>query len=42
MAFRAQNEAVGLVKILREVFSTYGVAEEVESDGKKEFTADET
>ena len=42
MAYRAHDGAAGLVKILREVFSTYGVAEECASDGGKEFTADET
>ena len=42
LAYQADNGASGLVKILRGVFSTYGVAEEVASDGGKEFTAEET
>ena len=42
MAYRAENGSAGLIKILREVFSTYGVAEELASDGGKEFTAEET
>ena len=42
LVYKAENGASGLVGILREVFSTYGVAEEVASDGGKEFTANET
>ena len=42
MAYRAENGSAGLVKILRDVFSTFGVAEELASDGGKEFTAEET
>ena len=33
MAYRAENGSAGLIKILREVFSTYDVAEELASDG---------
>ena len=39
---RAEDGARGLVKIFRNIFSTYGVAEEVTSDGAKEFTGSET
>ena len=42
MVYRAQDGASGLVKLLRRAFSTFGVAEEVASDGGKEFTAGET
>ena len=42
MVFRAEHGAKGLIKALREVFTTFGVAEELASDGAKEFTADIT
>ena len=42
MVYRAENGSAGLVKLLRRVFSTFGVAEEIASDGGKEFTAGET
>ena len=42
MVFRAEHGAIGLIKSLREVFTTFGVAEELASDGAKEFTADIT
>ena len=39
MVYRAENGSSGLVKLLRQVFSSFGVAEEIASDGGKEFTA---
>ena len=42
MVFRSENGAVGLVKRLREVFVTFGVPEELTSDGGPQFTAGKT
>ena len=42
MVFRAENGADGLVKRLREVFVTFGVPEELTSDGGPQFTAGKT
>ena len=42
MVYRAKDGSSGLVKLLRRVFSTFGVAEEVASGGGKEFTAGAT
>ena len=42
MVFRSENGAEGLVKRLREVFVTFGVPEELTSDGGTQFTAGKT
>ena len=42
MVFRSENGADGLVRRLREVFVTYGVPEELTSDGGTQFTAGKT
>ena len=42
VVFSAENGAHGLIKVLRDIFATFGVAEEIASDGGKEFTADST
>ena len=42
VVFSAENGAHGLIKVLRDIFATFGVAEEIASDGAKEFTADST
>ena len=42
MLFRSERGAEGLVKRLREVFVTFGVPEELTSDGGSEFTAGKT
>ena len=39
---KAANGASGLVKCLRSIFTTYGIPNELASDGGKEFTAHET
>ena len=36
------GSSVGLVKCLRKIFVTYGIADELSSDGGPEFTAEET
>ena len=42
MVFRSESGAEGLVKRLREVFVTFGVPEELTSDGGPQFTAGKT
>ena len=42
MVFRSEDGASGLVKRLREVFVTFGVPEELTSDGGPQFTAGKT
>ena len=42
MVFRSENGAEGLVKRLRQVFATFGVPEELTSDGGPQFTAGRT
>ena len=45
VVFRAEHDhtgAKGLISHLRLLFSTYGVPEEISSDGAKEYTAQET
>ena len=42
MVYRAENGADGLIKRLREVFATFGVPEEITSDGGPQFTAGKT
>ena len=42
MVFRSENGADGLVKKLREVFVTFGVPEEITTDGGPQFTAGKT
>ena len=42
MVFRSENGAEGLVKRLREVFVTFGVPEELTSDGGPQFSAGKT
>ena len=42
MVFKSENGADGLVKRLREVFVTFGVPEELTSDGGPQFTAGKT
>merc|ERR1711994_421683 len=42
MVFRSENGAKGLVTILRNIFSTFGIAEQLSSDGGPEFTAGAT
>ena len=39
---QSQNGAEGLVKCLRKIFVTYGIADELSSDGGPEFTAERT
>ena len=39
---RAENQAEGLVKILRSTFCTYGIAYELASDGRPQYTANVT
>ena len=39
---QSRDGSSGLVKCLREVFVTYGIADELSSDGGPEFTAEET
>ena len=38
----SRDGSSGLVKCLREIFVTYGLADELSSDGGPEFTAEET
>ena len=42
VAYKSQSGAAGLVKRLREIFVTFGIPEEVTSDGGPQFTAGET
>ena len=42
MAFKSENGADGLIKRLRECFVTFGVPEELTSDGGPQFTAGKT
>ena len=42
MVFRSENGADGLVKRLREVFVTFGIPEELTSDGGPQFTSGKT
>ena len=42
MAEDTQKGVKGLIQHLREIFSTYGVPEEISSDQGKEFTSKET
>ena len=42
IVYSAENGAHGLVKVLRDIFSTFGVSEELASDGGKEFTSEVT
>ena len=42
MTFKSENGAEGLVKRLRECFVTFGVPEELTSDGGPQFTANKT
>ena len=39
---QSRDGSSGLVKCLREIFVTYGIADELSSDGGPEFTAEET
>ena len=39
---QSRDGSSGLVKCLREIFVTYGIADELSSDGVREFTAEET
>ena len=39
---QSRDGSFGLVKCLREIFVTYGIADELSSDGGPEFTAEET
>ena len=39
---QSRDVSSGLVKCLREIFVTYGIADELSSDGEPEFTAEET
>ena len=40
--YRSNSSAKGLIKHWREMFSTYGIPEEIASDQGTEFTANET
>lgn len=42
MVFRSANGAKGLTSNLRDAFSTFGIPEELSSDGGPQYTADET
>ena len=42
MVFRSENGAEGLVKRLREAFVTFGIPEELTSDGGTQFTSGKT
>ena len=42
MVFRSENGADGLIKRLREVFVTFGIPEELTSDGGPQFTSGKT
>ena len=39
---RVRDDFLGFVNCLREVFVTYGIADELPSDGRPDFTAGET
>lgn len=42
MIYRSESGAEGLVKRLRETFVTFGIPEELTSDGRPQFTAGKT
>ena len=42
MVFTSNQGSIGLVNNLRDIFSTFGIPEEVTSDGGPEYTADHT
>ena len=42
MVYSSQNGAAGLIKNLRDIFATFGIPEELTSDGGPQFTAGET